>query len=255
MRSLALAVPLLAVALAAPVVAAAQSSSDPASPAQPQANPAPVDTAPATSPAPASPPPASGGAAAQTDHKPANDQVIEPDLDRRNVKVPKIPSNDFEVGLFTGTYSVQNFGSSLVYGIRLGYHITEDVFVEGVYGQTKVSDDTFRQILPGGIFPNPTETLRYYNLSAGYNILPGEFFLWKRNAKVSALYVIGGVGTTQFDNQRHLTINGGFGTRVWLADWAALQVDLRDHVFSLDLLGERKNTQNVELTGGLTFFF
>jgi outer membrane beta-barrel protein len=250
MRSLVLAVPLLAVALAAPVVAAAQSSAEPASPAQPQASPAPATSEPSSAPAPAG-----GAAAAAGDHKPANDQVIEPELDRRNVKVPKIPSNDFEVGLFTGTYSVQNFGSSLVYGIRLGYHITEDVFVEGVYGQTKVSDDTFREILPGGIFPNPTETLRYYNLSAGYNILPGEFFLWKRNAKVSALYVIGGVGSTQFDNQRHLTINGGLGARVWLADWAALQVDLRDHVFSLDLLGERKNTQNVELTGGLTFFF
>jgi hypothetical protein len=40
-----------------------------------------------------------------------------------------------------------------------------------------------------------------------------------------------------------------------LADWAALQLDLRDHIFSLDLLGKRESTQNVELTGGLTFYF
>ncbi|HUN93443.1 MAG TPA: outer membrane beta-barrel domain-containing protein [Burkholderiaceae bacterium] len=209
--------------------------------------------APATA-ADAQPAPAAADKAGD-ERKPGNEQVIEPELDRRDVRIPKIPSNDFEAGLFTGTYSAQNFGSSLVYGVRLGYHLTEDVFVEGVYGQTKVSDDTFRQILPGGIFPNPKETLRYYNLSAGYNILPGEFFLWKRNAKVTALYVIGGVGSTQFDNQRHLTVNAGFGGRVFLADWAALQLDLRDHIFSYDLLGERKNTQNVELTGGLTFFF
>ena len=38
-------------------------------------------------------------------------------------------------------------------------------------------------------------------------------------------------------------------------DWMALQVDMRDHVYSLDLLGKRETTQNIELTGGLTFFF
>jgi hypothetical protein len=30
---------------------------------------------------------------------------------------------------------------------------------------------------------------------------------------------------------------------------------MRDHVFSLDLLGTRKTTQNIELTGGLAFYF
>ena len=40
--------------------------------------------------------------------------------------------------------------------------------------------------------------------------------------------------------------------RVLLADRFALQVDMRDHIFSLDLLGKRQNTQNLELTGGLT---
>ena len=239
MRLTVLAVPLLATIVAGPVLAD-DAAAPPPAPVSDQAA-APADQSAAPAPAPTA--------------KQKTPEVVDPDIDRRKVKVPHIPSNDFEVGLFTGTYSVQNFGSSLVYGVRLGYHVTEDVFAEAVYGQTKVSDETFRQILPGGIFPSEKETLRYYNLSAGYNILPGEFFPWRRVAKVAALYVIGGVGSTQFDNQRHLTINAGFGSRVWLADWAALQVDLRDHVFSLDLLGERKNTNNVELTGGLTFFF
>src|SRR5215212_8756224 len=69
-----------------------------------------------------------------------NDQVVIPQVDRRDIEKPKFPSNDFEIGLFTGTYATQNFGSSWVYGARIGYHITEDFFVEGVYGQTKVSD-------------------------------------------------------------------------------------------------------------------
>lgn len=193
------------------------------------------------------------------DEKPANEQVIVPQVDRRDVKVPKIPSNDFEIGLFAGTYATQNFGSNAVTGARLGYHITEDFFVEGTYGQTKVSDEAFRQILPGGIFISAEEKLRYYNLSIGYNVLPGEVFIGRNWAKTSALYIIGGVGNTSlrigFDNQRKQTYNFGFGMRVFLADWAALQVDMRDHIFELDILGKRQRTQNLEMTLGATFFF
>jgi outer membrane beta-barrel protein len=183
------------------------------------------------------------------------DQVVVPEVDRRDIKTPHFPSNDFEIGAFGGTYATQNFGTSAVGGVRLGYHITEDFFVEGVYAITKVSDELFRQILPGGIFPLEKEKLTYYNLSVGYNILPGELFVGGRRARPTQFYIITGVGSTKVDQQRRPTYNFGFGYRVYLADWAALQVDMRDHIFSLDLLGKRQSTQNLELTGGLAFFF
>src|SRR5262252_494070 len=172
--------------------------------------------------------------------QPGNEQVVEPQVARREVKLPKFPSNDFEFGLFAGTYATQNFGSSFLYG---------------VYGHTKVSDENYRQILPGGIFPHPEETLYYYNLSAGYNVLPREVFLGKNIAKASGVYLIGGVGSTHFLEQQKLTLNFGLGLRVFFKDWYALQVDMRDHVYSLDLLGKRQNTQNLEFSAGMTFFF
>jgi len=198
---------------------------------------------------------ASFTALAQTAPAGNNDQVVIPQVDRRDIEKPKFPSNDFEMGLFTGTYSTQNFGSSWVYGARIGYHITEDFFVQGVYGQTKVSDELFRQILPGGIFVQESEKLSYYNLSIGYNLFPGEIFVGGSRARPSQFYIVAGVGSTKFADQRKPTFNAGFGYRVYLADWVALQLDLRDHIFSLDLLGKRESTQNVELTGGLTFYF
>ena len=187
--------------------------------------------------------------------KPANEQVIVPQVERRDVKLPRFPSKDFEIGAFAGTYATENFGASLVGGVRFGYHITEDVFVEAVFAQTKVSDETFRQVLPGGVFADTEETLRYYNLSAGYNVLPGEVFIGSSRAKATAVYLIGGVGSTKFHQQRRQTINLGLGLRLMLGDRTALQVDMRDHIFSLDLLGKRQNTQNLELTAGFTFFF
>jgi len=186
---------------------------------------------------------------------PARDQVVVPQVDRRGLHLPKFPTSDFELGAFVGTYSTQNFGSSPVGGVRLGYHITEDFFVEGVYAATKVSDADFRQVLPGGVFPQPKETLSYYNLSLGYNILPGEIFIGSAHAFASQFYVIAGVGSTKLDVQRRPTVNFGSGFRVYLSDHAALQIDVRDHVFSLDLLGKRQSTQNLELTAGATAYF
>ena len=187
--------------------------------------------------------------------KAANQQVIVPEVDRRDIRKPRFPSNDFEVGVFGGTYATQNFGSSAVGGLRVGYHITEDFFAEAVYGDTRVTDEVFRQILPGGVFRNVKERLSYYELSAGINVLPDELFFWKHTARPCALYLIAGLGSTKFLDKRHLTANAGFGVRVWLANWAALQVDMRDHIFSLDVLGQQRSTQNLEFSGGVTFFF
>ena len=193
--------------------------------------------------------------ASAQDQKPANEQVIVPEVDRRPIKLPKFPSNDFEIGTYVGSYATKNFGTSLVYGVRLGYHITEDFFVEAVYGQTKVSDESFRQILPGGVFVSEKEKLTYYNLSAGVNILPGEVFVLRNYAFPSQLYLIGGVGSTNFNQQRRQTFNVGMGWRVFFKDWVSLQIDMRDHIFSLDLLGKRQSTQNLEFTGGIAFHF
>jgi outer membrane beta-barrel protein len=190
------------------------------------------------------------------DSKPANEQVIEPQVDRREVKLPKFPSKDFEVGLFAGTYATTDFGAHPVAGLKLGYHITEDFFAEAVYAQTKISDETFRLIFPGGgVFPTETVKLTYYNLSAGYNVLPGEVFIGRNIAKASQFYLIGGVGSTKVNQQNRQTVNLGFGLRVYFSDKAAIQLDVRDHIFSLDLLGKLKSTQNLELTGGFTYFF
>jgi outer membrane beta-barrel protein len=183
------------------------------------------------------------------------DQVIVPQVERHEVHKPKYPSNDFEVGLFGGTYSSQNFGTSFNWGARLGYDITEDFFVEATYGRTKVSDKAFRQILPGGIFTAEQEKLKYYDLSVGWNFLPGEIFIGKNWAKASTMYVIGGLGNTSFDSQRMQTWNFGMGAKLFLADWVALRADVRDHVFTLDLLGKRSTMQNPELSLGFAFFF
>jgi outer membrane beta-barrel protein len=184
-----------------------------------------------------------------------SDQPVVPQVDRREVKPPRFPSNDFEVGVFGGTYSTQNFGASGVAGVRLGYHITEDWFVEASLGRTKVSDEAFKRVLPGGIFTPGNEQLQSMSLSAGLNLLPGEVFLGRNRALPSSIYLLAGTGTTRFNGQRQQTFNFGVGMKVFLRDWAALRVDTRDNLFALDLLGKRESAHNLELTAGVSFLF
>lgn len=194
-------------------------------------------------------------AQASETQRPANEQVIVPEVERREVRLPRIPSKDLIAGLFAGIYSTDSFGASPVVGLRLGYHLTEDFFFEAAYGRARVSDESFRQILPGGVFSSEKSTLSYYNVSLGYNLLPGEVFLGARRAKATVTYLIAGIGSTELDDQRNQTINIGLGTRFLLGQRSALQLDLRDHIFSFDLLGERRSTHNLELTLGLSLFF
>ncbi|MFZ5504316.1 MAG: outer membrane beta-barrel domain-containing protein [Pseudomonadota bacterium] len=181
--------------------------------------------------------------------------VIVPQVDRRDIKLPRFPSNDFEVGLYGGVYSTQNFGSSVAGGMRLAYHITEDFFVEGSVGRTKVSDAAFRRILPGGIFTGDTETLVYSNMNVGMNVLPGEVFFGGSRAMPSQVFILAGGGTTRFNGQRMQTWDLGVGVKVYVADWFAVRVDMRDNVYTLDLLGKRESTHNVELNAGVSYLF
>jgi outer membrane beta-barrel protein len=187
---------------------------------------------------------------------PDQEPVITPDLERRTITEADIDSEDFEVGMFVGVMSVEDFGSNVVYGARAAYHISEDFFTEVAIGRTD-TDETSYETLSGGaqVLSGSDRQLTYYNISLGYNLLPGEAFIGSSHAFNSALYVIAGVGNTEFANDSHFTVNVGAGYRFLLNDWIALHVDFRDHIFNSDLLGSDKTTHNLEGTGGVSFFF
>ena len=183
-------------------------------------------------------------------------QVIDPEVERREIKEPAIDKEDFELGAFAGVMSIEDFGSNLVYGARLTYHLTEGFFVEGTVGQSEGGLTSF-EILSGGarLISDSERTLTYYNLNLGYNILPGEVFLGEGRAYNTQLYLIGGLGSTRFAGDDRFTVNFGAGYRFLLTDSVAIHVDFRDHLFDIDLFGEEKTAHNLEGTLGLTVFF
>ena len=182
--------------------------------------------------------------------------VIEPDVERRDIEVPKIDTEDFEVGITAGQISVEDFGVNTVMGGRFAYHVTEGFFVELAAGRADTELTSFERL--SGAAQLLTEDEReysYYNVSLGYNIFPGEHFIGKNRAMNTETYVIGGVGKTTFAGDDRFTINFGMGMRVMPLDWLAVHGDIRDHVFDIDLLGQEKTSHNLEAHLGVTFFF
>ena len=183
-------------------------------------------------------------------------QVIDPDVERREIKEPAIDTEDFEIGLFGGIMSIEDFGSDLVYGAKLTYHVTEGFFVEGTVGLTQAGQTSF-ELLSGGapILSEDDRDFTYYNLNLGYNILPGEAFIGERRAFNTGLYVIAGLGSTRFAGDDRFTVNFGAGYRFILSDSVALHLDFRDHLYDIDVVGEEKTAHNLEGALGLTVFF
>lgn len=181
-------------------------------------------------------------------------QVIDPEVERREIKEPKIDKENWEIGAFAGVMAIEDFGSDLVYGARLAFHLTEGFFVEGTAGQTEAGLTSF-ELLSGGARLFEDRTYTYYNLNLGYNILPGEGFIGEGRAYNTSLYLIAGLGSTRFAEDDRFTVNFGAGFRFLLTDSVTLRIDFRDHLYDIDVLGEEKTVHNLEGTVGFTVFF
>jgi outer membrane beta-barrel protein len=182
--------------------------------------------------------------------------VIEPRVERRKLKVPKIDSENFELGAYYGEISIEDFTAVPIVGLRADYHITEDFFVEATAGRARAGKTSFETL--GGNVQLLTDAERrftYYNLSLGYNFLPGEVFLGRNLVLTSGLYLLGGVGSTKFAGDQHFTVNFGAGFRVLPTDWLAIHIDVQDLVFKSDLLGVDRLKNNLQAHIGATVFF
>jgi outer membrane beta-barrel protein len=186
----------------------------------------------------------------------ASAPVISPEVERREVRKPKIDSENFEVGAYAGLISVEDFGSASLYGARGKYHVTEGLFLEGTYGKSATLGLTSAEVLAGFDLLGNERSYEYYDISLGYNLLPGETFIGRNWAFNSSLYVIGGAGQTSLGPDDYFTLSFGAGYQVLATDWLALDFGVRDHLFDLEITtGEKKSTHNIELTFGIYYFF
>jgi outer membrane beta-barrel protein len=183
-------------------------------------------------------------------------RVIEPEVERRKIKVAKIDSENIELGANYGALSIEDFGTNPTYGVTAAYHVTEDIFFQASVGKSTAGKTSYETLGGNVQLLTPSERrFTYYSLSLGYNLLPGEVYIGRNLAMNSALYVLGGIGSVKFAGDQRFTVNFGAGYRLLPTDWLAIHIDVQDRVFQSDLLGRDKLTNNLAATIGATAFF
>ena len=94
--------------------------------------------------------------------------IVEPQVNRRVVKTPKIKAKDFELGGYFGALSIQDFGTNPVYGVRAAYHVSEDIFLEGFLGRSKAGTTSLVKDGVSGTLVDPLEPDQYGAAIAQY---------------------------------------------------------------------------------------
>jgi outer membrane beta-barrel protein len=197
---------------------------------------------------------AADSAPAEDDNTPPP-RVVDPEVARRKITVPNIRSRNIEVGINYGVISIEDFGTHPVYGATAAYHITEDFFFQAEVGRATAGNTSFETLSGISLLTGSERRFTYYDLSLGYNFLPGEAFIGRGRAMTSAFYLIGGIGGTDFAGDTKFTVNFGAGYRVVPTDWLAVHITVQDRVFQSDLFGTTKLTNNLEARIGTTVFF
>lgn len=179
--------------------------------------------------------------------------IITPPAENRPLKEARLDTERFELGPYAGIYAPDGFGASGVFGLRLTYHVTEDLAFEGSYAISQVDQTAFQDAT--GLSLLVSDDLSYWNVGVSYDLFPGQIFLTRHRTINSAIYVIGGLGQVTMDDRRHFSINAGTGYKLFVTDWFSVRPDLRLHLFETDVIGEKTLTYNLEGTIALAVFF
>ena len=182
--------------------------------------------------------------------------LIEPDVTPAPVTEALIDTENFEIGAFVGVLNIEDFESSLLYGGKLTYHLSESFFFEAGVGFAEGGETSFEKLAGNvEVLTDSERDYSYYNINLGYNVLPGEAFLTENYAFNTNFYLIAGAGATDFAGDTRFTLNAGAGYQVLLTDSVAVQIGVRQHYYRIDVLGAEKTSMNTEVSTGLSVFF
>lgn len=185
-----------------------------------------------------------------------NSVLIQPQIDRRSFNEALINANDFEILLFAGYLSIEDFGVNPLLAFKLNYHLNERLFVQLTLAQSKGSETSYEVITQGApLLTDAERDLQYYSINIGYNLLPGEAFITEKTTFNTALYLIAGIGSTKFAGSDRFSYNYGGGYRFLLNDAFSISTEFRNNVFDVDALGLEKKTNNLEFIVGAGWFF
>ncbi|GLS25524.1 outer membrane beta-barrel domain-containing protein [Marinibactrum halimedae] len=174
--------------------------------------------------------------------------------DEKPSNLKDVDTEYFDIGLFYGSMNVEDFTSASVIGINATFNAGENYFLQMNYLQSDVDLSSFEES-QGQIFSGSDRTLQHYDVVLGYNLFQGEHFIYEGKALLSSLYVVGGIGDTEFGGESNFTYVAGVGYQVAFTRDIIGRIDYRDYIFKTNAIGDDEFTHNTQFSVGLSYLF
>lgn len=160
----------------------------------------------------------------------------------------------FELGITAGVINIADFGSEFTSGLSTTFHASESFFLQFNFMSADVGLSAYEENQGRYIRDNDRDYL-HYNLLLGYTLFQGEVFGSRSNASLSSLYLIGGVGDTEFGGETAFTYVYGVGYQMGLGRRFNLRFDNRNYIYRSSLIKEDEEVHNSQLSAGIGFVF
>jgi outer membrane beta-barrel protein len=180
-------------------------------------------------------------------------KIIEPNKSAPQLQAAAIDTEKFELGVYTGLLSIEDFNTNVVTGIAFNYHLSKRFIAQATYGKTEVDQAAFETIANGKFLSDYDFT--YIDLVLGYKIFDGRSFMGKRHKYNSALYFMGGAADVSFADNNETGLVLGTSYRTVITDWMTFNIDIRNTTLDMELIGVTRKTNNTELNVGLNALF
>lgn len=184
-----------------------------------------------------------------------DEPIMKPEKTVDPVKTASIDTEKFELGGYYGVLNIEDFNTKPVKGLSAVYHLRDNVIIQAQYGESRASTASFEENADQNFLADDDYDFSYMALNAGYAILNGRSFIGRNRKMETALYVVAGLEQIDFAADSSTGFGFGASYRVVVTDWMTINLDLKNHMFSRDFIGDSKLTNNTEATLGINALF
>lgn len=170
----------------------------------------------------------------------------------------KVNSELFDIGVVAGVMNIEDFPAEYLIGANVTFKASEYFFLQYNYVQADVSKSSFEEADAGATFDLGSDrSFSHYDLLIGYNLFQGEFFVGDGDPHFTSLYLVGGIGDTDFGGEENFTYTIGLGYQIEFRRKYVLRFDYRDYIYETSLIvgGDKTSSNNVQMSVGLGYLF
>ncbi len=181
--------------------------------------------------------------------------IIKPQKKIPQIDAAAIDTEHYELGLYVGSLSVEDFGTNTVSGAIFAYHINNDFMVQLAFASSDIEKATFEDFVGQDFLSDSNREFSYTQLQMGYQIFYGRSFLGAKRKFNSHLYVTAGIENIEFAGEKGVGYVLGTTYKVVATDWLTWNFSLNDHIYERAFLTDKKLTNNLEFSIGLNVLF